>query len=663
MPNTHRLLERQLRKHFRGEAGPELQRLLQAVSDAYQQQDQDRQLVERAMELSSHELFERNHALAAAQERLLAEVEQRKRTEYRYTLAAQGANDGLWDWDVESGRVYYSPRWKAMLGYADGEIGDGLSEWLDRVHADDLPRLRADIDGHLRQDKENLSSEFRIRHRDGQYRWVLCRGIAVKDPERDTLRAAGSLTNITDRKLAEEQLRFEALHDSLTGLANRSLLADRLTHSLARSNRDPKSRFALLFIDLDEFKVINDSLGHQIGDKLLIEVARRLSACARKVDTIARIPGDHVARIGGDEFVMLLEDLASPEDALRAAERIHAALSEPFSLGVHDLVARGSIGIATSGPSYSLPEEVLRDADIALYQAKQAGKSCTCLFDPQMHQRAMTRWSTETELRRAIERDEFELHYQPIVEGCVDGAPDGAGRLAALEVLVRWRHPVRGLVMPDAFISVAEETGLIVPLGKLVLTNACRQLRRWQREIPALANMAVGVNISHRQFVSPAVVDDIGRILEETGLAPQSLRLEVTESAAMQNAAQTIETMARLRAMGILIYMDDFGTGYSSLSQLQRMPLDALKIDREFVKDMNRDATSRSIVDSIIALAHTMSLRVIAEGVETAEQAARLADSGCDYLQGYYFGRPMPAAQVELFVERREAREASRIAV
>ena len=654
MPNTHRLLERQLRKHLRGEAGPELQRLLQAVSDAYQQQDQDRQLVERAMELSSHELIERNRALAATQERLLAEVEQRKRTEYRYRLAAQGANDGLWDWDVETGRVYYSPRWKAMLGYDDGEIGDELGDWLDRVHADDLPRLRADIDAHLSHDKENLSSEFRIRHRDGQYRWVLCRGIAVKDPERDTLRAAGSLTNITDRKLAEEQLRFEALHDSLTGLANRSLLADRLTHSLARNNRDPGNRFALLYIDLDEFKVINDSLGHQVGDKLLIEVARRLSACARKVDTIARIPGDHVARIGGDEFVMLLEDLASPEDAVRVAERIHAALSEPFSLGVHDLVARGSIGITTSDAGYSRPEEVLRDADIALYQAKQAGKSCTCLFDPQMHQRAMTRWSTETELRRAIERDEFELHYQPIV--------DGAGRLAALEALVRWRHPSRGLVMPDAFISVAEETGLIVPLGKLVLVNACLQLRRWQREIPSLAQMAVGVNISHRQFVSPAVVDDVASILEETGLAPQSLRLEVTETAAMQNATQTIDTMARLRAMGVLIYMDDFGTGYSSLSQLQRMPLDALKIDREFVKEMNRDATSRSIVDSIITLAHTMSLRVIAEGVETAEQAERLVDSGCDYLQGYHFGRPMAADQVASFVERRETLELARAA-
>jgi diguanylate cyclase (GGDEF)-like protein/PAS domain S-box-containing protein len=654
MPNIHRLLERQLRKHLRGEPGPELERLLQAVNDAYQQQDQDRQLVERAMDLSSQELFERNRALAAAQELLLAEVEQRKRTEYRYTLAAQGANDGLWDWDVETGRVYYSPRWKAMLGYDEGEIGDGLGEWLDRVHIDDLPRLRADIDAHLRHDKENLSCEFRIRHRDGHFRWVLCRGIAVKDPERATLRAAGSLTNITDRKLAEEQLHFEATHDSLTGLANRNLLADRLTHSLARSNRDPENRFALLFIDLDEFKVINDSLGHQVGDRLLIEVARRLSACARKVDTIARIPGDHVARIGGDEFVMLLEDLASPEDALRVAERIHGALAEPFSLGGHDLVARGSIGIATSDASYSRPDEVLRDADIALYQAKQAGKSCTCMFDPQMHERAMTRWSTETELRRAIERDEFELHYQPIV--------DGTGRLTALEALVRWRHPSRGLVMPDAFISVAEETGLIVPLGKLVLASACRQLRRWQREIPSFAEMAVGVNISHRQFVSPAVIDDVARILAEAELAPQNLRLEVTESAAMQNAAQTIETMAQLRAMGVLIYMDDFGTGYSSLSQLQRMPLDALKIDRSFVKDMNRDETSRSIVESIIALAHTMRLRVIAEGVETEAQASRLAASGCDYLQGYHFGRPMSVEWVPRFVEGREGLKASRAA-
>ena len=228
---------------------------------------------------------------------------------------------------------------------------------------------------------------------------------------------------------------------------------------------------------------------------------------------------------------------------------------------------------------------------------------------------------------------------------------DGAGRLAALEALVRWRHPVRGMVPPDAFIPIAEETGLIVPLGKLVLTHACRQLKRWQREIPSFAEMAVGVNISHRQFVSPAVVDDIARILRETELAPQNLKLEVTESAAMQNAAQTIETMARLRAMGVLIYMDDFGTGYSSLSQLQRMPLDALKIDRAFVKDMNNDEISRSIVESIIALAHTMRLRVIAEGVETADQAARLAESGCDYLQGYHFGRPMPVERVAGFVE------------
>jgi EAL domain-containing protein (putative c-di-GMP-specific phosphodiesterase class I) len=273
------------------------------------------------------------------------------------------------------------------------------------------------------------------------------------------------------------------------------------------------------------------------------------------------------------------------------------------------------------------------------------------MFDPQMHQRAMARWSTETELRRAIDRDEFELHYQPIV--------DGDGRLAALEALVRWRHPARGLVMPDAFIAIAEETGLIVPLGRLVLAAACRQLRRWQREIPSLAELAVGVNISHRQFVSPAVVDDVARILDETGLSATSLRLEVTETTAMQNATQTIETMARLRAMGVLLYMDDFGTGYSSLSQLQRMPLDALKIDREFVKEMGRDATSPSIVDSIIALGHTMNLRVIAEGVETPEQAARLARAGCDYLQGYHFGRPLPAAQLVRFVEQFEAARAA----
>src|SRR5581483_4066451 len=355
--------------------------------------------------------------LAAANRQLAAEIEQRKRSEDRYSLAALGANDGLWDWDLVAGAIYYSPRWKAMLGYVDGEIGDSPGEWMDRVHPDDLPRLRTELDWHFQRRTANLHCEFRVRHRDGQHRWVLCRGIAVHDAEGRLQRAAGSLTNITDRKMAEEQLRFEALHDALTGLANRTLLSERLTYSLARSRRDPGYHFALLYVDLDHFKVINDSLGHVIGDKLLIEIAQRLAACARKVDTIARAPNDHVARIGGDEFVILLDELRDPADAVRVADRIRAALSEPASIEGHDLCAFGSIGIATSDPRYQRAEEILRDADIALHQAKEAGKGGTRLFDPEMHARAVARWSTENDLRRALDRHELTPFFQPIVTG------------------------------------------------------------------------------------------------------------------------------------------------------------------------------------------------------------------------------------------------------
>jgi len=601
---------------------------------------------------------EQTAELEAANRRLRAEIEQRQRTEDRYSLAALGANDGLWDWDLERGTIYYSSRWKEMLGHTDAEIGDAPSEWLDRVHPDDTHRLQASLQAHLARQSDHLHCELRIRHRDGQYRWVLCRGIAIHSDGRAT-RAAGSLTNITDRKMAEEQLRFEALHDALTGLANRTLLAERLTHCLARGQRDPSYKFALLYIDLDHFKVINDSLGHVVGDKLLVEIARRLSGCARKVDTIAHIPADHVARIGGDEFVMLLEDLSDPVDAMRVAERIHVALAGSVNLDGHDLQTSGSIGIAVSDPRYQRAEEVMRDADTALYQAKEAGKACTRMFDPRMHEWAMARWSTETELRRAIDRNEFIICYQPIYEP-VHPELGSDGRLAALEALVRWQHPTRGLVPPDEFIPIAEETGLIVPLGRLIMQASCRQLRRWQEQFPSASSLSVGVNVSNKQFASPAIADDIAAILRDAGLRPEHLRIEITETTAMRNAAQTIDTLTRLRAMGIHIYMDDFGTGYSSLSQLHRMPIDALKIDRAFVATMDRDPISRSIVEAVIALGHSMGLRVIAEGVETRQHRDSLERIGCDYLQGYYFSKPIPAADATALIAATQSQPALR---
>jgi diguanylate cyclase (GGDEF)-like protein/PAS domain S-box-containing protein len=588
---------------------------------------------------------EQTRELEEANRRLMTEVEQRKLSEDRYSLAARGANDGLWDWDLESGTVYYSPRWKAMLGYGEDEVGDSPDDWKRLIHPDDLSRFVADLEEHFAGLRDQLHVELRMRHHDGTDRWMLCRGIAVHEGEGPAVRAAGSLTDITDRKVAEEQLRFEALHDALTGLANRALLSDRLQHALHRAKRDPSYRFAVMIIDLDCFKVINDSLGHLIGDRLLMEIGRRLVACARRVDTIARIPRDHVARFGGDEFVMLLEGLRDPIDSVRVAERVHAALAEPFRTDGRTLNTFASIGIATGNPGYERAEEVLRDADAALYQAKGAGKACTRMFDPEMHARAMARWSIEADLRQAIERKELVLHYQPIV--------DVEGEIVAMEALVRWTHPTRGFLPPDVFIPIAEETGLIVPLGRWVMREACEQLHAWRTASPALG---VSVNVSNRQFSSPGFIEDVVAIIAESGVDPSALRVEITETTAMRDTRSTIASLERLRDLGVSIYMDDFGTGYSSLGQLHRMPIDALKIDRDFVAAMDRDHVSESIVEAITALAHAMNLRVIAEGVETEEQAERLRRIGCDHLQGYHFGRPMPAEAVaERLMPRKKA--------
>lgn len=587
---------------------------------------------------------EQTAELALAYERLLEEVVQRRRSEERYSLAARGANDGLWDWDLAVGAVYYSPRWKTMLGYDEAEIGESPEEWLGRVHPDDKARILGEIERHFRATGEHLHTEFRMLHKDGQYRWVLCRGISVRDDKGKAVRAAGSLSNITDRKLAEEQLRFEALHDGLTGLANRTLLSDRVAHCLARKERNPGLAFAVMFIDLDHFKVINDSLGHLIGDELLVQLGRRLAACARKIDTIARVPSDHVARFGGDEFVMLLEDLADPLDAIRVAERIHAALDDAFVIGDHEVRVYASIGVATSAPSYRRAEELLRDADIALYEAKEAGKACTRLFDHTMHERAVARWSTENELRRAIENDELVLHYQPIMTG--------TGELAAFEALVRWQHPARGLLAPIDFIAIAEESGLIVPLGRVVLHQATRQLRAWRAEVPEVAALAVCVNISQKHFGLPGFAEEVTKIVCDHGLPPSSLRIEVTEMATMKNAEASVEAVLKLHHAGVVVDMDDFGTGYSSLSHLHRMPIDALKIDRAFVTSAIDDLVSRSIVEAIVTLAHKMGLRVIAEGVETLEHAKLLQSLRCDFLQGYYFAKPMTVSEATEFLRQ-----------
>jgi len=434
-----------------------------------------------------------------------------------------------------------------------------------------------------------------------------------------------------ERRRAEEQLRHDALHDALTGLPNRSLFMSHLGRSFDRAKRHKDYLFAVLFLDLDRFKVINDSLGHLMGDELLISVSRRLSACLRSIDT--------VARLGGDEFAILLDGLTGVMEATEVAERIQQALTHPVMLGVSEVRVSASIGIALSTTGYDLPSDVLRDADLALYRAKAKGNACHEVYDQTMHTKAVTLLQLETDLRRALKQEELLLHYQPIVSLAT-------GQITAFEALARWHHPRRGLISPADFIPVAEDTGLIMPLGQWALRTACSQMRAWRERFPAQPHLSVCVNLSAKQFTRPDLVEQIAQILRETGLEPSALGLEITETVIMEQAERATAMLKELRALNIPLHLDDFGTGYSSLSYLHRFPIDILKIDRSFVSRIGDSGQHSEIVRAIVSLAHNLKIEVIAEGVETAEQLALLKTLQCDYGQGHYFSKPVEAHAV-----------------
>jgi diguanylate cyclase (GGDEF)-like protein len=438
---------------------------------------------------------------------------------------------------------------------------------------------------------------------------------------------AGSQSDVTARKLAEERLQHDAFHDPLTGLPNRALFMDRLGMAIAHAKRRLSYTFAVLFIDLDRFKNVNDSLGHSAGDELLIAVARRLESCLR--------PGDTVARLGGDEFTILLDEVADVDHAVQVARRLHQVMAQPFKTQGHEVFVTISLGITVgAGGDYERPEDVLRDADTAMYDAKTSGKARDAVFDREMHDRAVALLELETDLRRAVERSEFEIHYQPIVSLTT-------GRIDAFEALLRWRHPHRGLLFPNSFVPVAEDTGLIVPIGWWVLREACRQLADWQSPPWLGGNLAVTVNLSGKQFRQADLVQRIEEILCQTGIRPDHLRLEITESTLMEQAEGAVETLLALRRLGVKLYIDDFGTGYSSLSYLHRLPVDALKIDRSFISAMDQRNEHSEIVGTILTLARTLRMDVAAEGIETAEQVSRLRALDCHFGQGYYFSQPL----------------------
>jgi diguanylate cyclase (GGDEF)-like protein/PAS domain S-box-containing protein len=556
-------------------------------------------------------------------------------SEERYALAARSVNDGLWDWNLKTNEVYYSSRWKEMLGCDDGEIGNTPFEWFRRVHPEDLASVQAALQEHLEGKTTTFESEHRMRHKDRGYRWVLSRGLAVRNGDRKAYRMVGAQTDTTQRKLAEEQLIHEALHDALTGLPNRSLFLDRLGHRIRHARREKDRLFAVLFLDLDRFKMVNDSLGHGPGDELLVETARRLERCVR--------PGDTVSRLGGDEFAILLEDVDDAADASSVGSRIQRALEEPIKVSGQEIVSTASIGIALSQTGYEKAEDVLRDADTAMYRAKSQGRARAEVFDKTMHARAVVLLQLENDLRQAIERGEFAAYYMPIVS--LD-----SGRISGFEALIRWNHPQRGLVSPFDFISVAEESGLIIAIDRWVMREACRQLKEWQGHFPDGDRLTVSVNLSGRQFRQPDLVGSVSEALAQTGLPPSSLAVEITENVLIDNAEAAGQMLGELRRRGAQIYLDDFGTGYSSLSYLNRFPIDAVKIDRSFVSRMGPKKGGHEIVRAIVTLAHNLGIRVVAEGVETQDQLGELRMLKCGYGQGYLFSKPVTADEISALV-------------
>lgn len=522
-----------------------------------------------------------------------------------------------------------------ILGYEESELLDISYE--DLIYHEDLESLNLNLSKLISDDLTSFEMEKRVYHKSGETLWLNWSASFLHDDLNQSSHFIFQLQDITDRKRAEERLAHDSLHDALTGLPNRTLFLDRLQVAFARANRNFHTNFAVLYLDFDRFKLVNDNFGHLIGDKLLVEISQRLTSIMRESDTIARL--------GGDEFTMLVEEISSIEEATQVADRIRAEMAKPFDLNGQDFYATISIGIANWTRDYEQPEFLLRDADTALYQAKRSGRDGYKVFDKEMHQRALRLLQIETDLRHAIERNEFYLVYQPIVD-LLDQ------KLCGFEALIRWQHPVHGLIAPLEFISVAEETGQIVPIGEWVLREACTQLSNWQKNNKADKDLWMSVNVSTKQFTHSDLVSLVTEIVKETNLDPKCLKLEVTESAMVDNIDYAVGVMENLKSLGLKLSIDDFGTGYSSLSYLHRLPLSSLKIDRSFVNQMSESVENQEIIKTIVSLAQSLHLEIIAEGVENSAQMSQLQDLACEFGQGYYFAKPLEATKAESLLDK-----------
>lgn len=553
-------------------------------------------------------------------------------SELRYSLSIDAVNDGIWDWNFETNRVFYSPRWTEMIGYGQNEISDSPHEWLSRIHPDDLDhianKLRHFVNDGLR---EAIDLEFRFRHKNGEYLWVLSRGRAIRNESGSITRVLGSHSDITLRKRAEERLVYDALHDSLTGLANRTLLAERLNQVIKRARKDPDYLYAILFFDLDNFKNINDSLGHDAGDEILKLFTRRVQAIVFDVDTLSRL--------GGDEFVLLLESLDSPQRPVEIINRIRHALDEPFQVKTRNIHLTASVGVVIGSRDYSSSEEVMRDADIAMYQAKSLGKDTFEIFNVSMREKIMKHLNLERDLRHAVHHKEFTLEYQPIIDLRTT-------RLLAFEALVRWSHPELGIVFPDEFIQMAEKTGLIIPIGEWVFRNACEQMKKWESIHPSVESLDININVSGKQLNHHKFYETVAEIIDTTGFDPERVNLEITETVILEDNPETLSTLTNLVKMGIKLHLDDFGKGQSYLAYLQKYPLSDIKIDRSFVANLP-NSREQGLIRGIIQLAKALEITTIAEGIESKDQETILKSLECDGGQGFGISMPLSAVAVE----------------
>ncbi|MBI2213992.1 MAG: EAL domain-containing protein [Acidobacteria bacterium] len=560
----------------------------------------------------------------------------------RYELAARGANDGLWDWDIPTGLMYYSPRWKEMLGFEECEISDSPDEWFERIHPEDIQQLRESRDLHLRHEMPHLECEYRIRMADGNYRWMLCRGAALFDDAGTAIRMAGSQTDITERKLAIEELLRNALHDALTGLPNRRLFLDRLEGAANRARRHPGTIFAVLYLDLDNFKSVNDSFGHAAGDALLVEVSRRIASCLRPSDTVARA-SDILARLGGDEFTVLVEDMREVSDAIRVAERIQDVISMPVVLGEYEILTGASIGIAVSTTGFERADELLRDADAAMYRAKSLGKGGYSVCDGEQHAQAIQRLELESELRRAVKNEQMVLLYQPIVEL-------ESGRIVGFEALLRWPHPTRGLLVPADFLHIANESDVLRPLSDWVLASVCSQLKHWQ-SVPETHDLTVSINVAERQLGFHDFFDELAALLTAGDIDGSRLLLDISSSSLTRAGHHLLSHRELLSHYGIAICVDDFGTGPLPLSLLEELRVHSFKVDLHVVAGIGTDE-GRARARRLVQIAAAFGVPATAEGLEDSALRHAVTELGFSFAQGFSLQVPVASGEAKAMVDR-----------